>query len=256
MKKTTVQYQTKNRFTPEGAGTSSLKVKAQRFHDAYSQVRSDRTVPLEFATKLHEALETWAIMKMGREKLRYMKVAFQSFVVLCTIQKLQTNHDMGQIVKEVPVQFPLHLRKKRTDFTELIPDHFRLAGEYEQVRAAVGSAKRKATSDAHVKLLLREILRDPATSQLPDNFEKKLAGYELGTTPSKIALDYVGSKNGTSGANIKKIVRRVGRGDLMFASLGKHLRKTYLPNDGVLKYLLDPSLSREEIEDLRRTQKE
>jgi len=204
----------------------SFKAMAQAFSDAHARVSSDPAVYAAIQTKIYDALAGWAIVKMGPKRSQYTAIAVRNFGILCAQIVANTGRDVRDVAEEALFEFPLHLNKKRSAFTDQIPDIYLTAAEYEEVLGNVRSAKAKTKTHAALRLSLAEILKP-----LPRNFEKKLSNYYRSTSPSRIALDYVGCKHGVTGAKIKKLLVLARDPDRMSQSLRKYLQRSYLPKN-------------------------
>jgi len=220
--------------TKKSASTVSLASRAETFINAWDRITSDPRTYAALQRKWADALCSWAIMKMGTKRSQYVQEAHRDFAVLCALRLIATNQSLEKVVDEVRYEFPLHLTKKRTGFTESIRDLILIAAEYERVCEVVKLARTNIRSAAQFKLNLREkLLRfavDEELEPMPEfKLEKLLEHYNLRTLPSQIAVDYVGKRRGISGANIKKLLVVARNPDRMQKSLGKYLKSTYLP---------------------------
>lgn len=215
----------------------SLESQAQAFADAYNRVTSDPAFFKAIQKKFFEAMLAWAFMKMGQEREQYSREAHRDFAVLCALRVLATNGSVEQIVNEVPFELPLKLTRKRTGFTELLPQLHAIAAEYEKVFEVAKSAKDNVRAAAQFRLNLREKLERFAEEEelkpvlTRDRLDALIENYNLLTPPSKVAVDYVGRRWGTSGANIKKLLVFVRNPERMREALGKYLKRAYLPPD-------------------------
>lgn len=220
--------------TKKSASTVSLASRAETFINAWDRITSDPNTYAAIHRKWVDALCSWAIMKMGTKRSQYVQEAHRDFAVLCALRLIATNQSIEKVVDEVGYEFPLQITKKRTGFTEFLPDLVQIAAEYERVCEVVNLAKTNMKTAAQFRLNLREkLLRFAVDEKLKPMPQKKLEGllenYHLRTLPSQIAVDYVGKRRGTSGANIKKLLVVARNPDRLRTSLGKYLKNTYLP---------------------------
>jgi len=220
--------------TKQSPSTVSLASRAETFIYARDRITSDPNTFVAIERKLADALCSWAIMKMGTKRSKYVEEAYRDFVVLCALRLIATNQSIEKVVDEVLFEFPLRLTKKRTGFTGFLPELVQIAAEYERLCEVVNLAKTNMKTGAQFRLNLREkLLRfavDEKLEPMPQKkLEKLLENYHLRTLPSQIAVDYVGKRRGVSGANIKKLLVVARNPDRLRTSLGKYLKTTYLP---------------------------
>ena len=215
----------------EGRSPDVWEKKAAEFGDIYKGVRSNRVVHDAMVKKTSAALQVWAIVKMGKNRDKYLRDALDVFYVMIALNAAQSGKSLEQAAEECPLQFRLSLSKKRAGFIERIPEFVSYMKEYEAVRRVVESAKSNAASNGHFRLLLRETLPKP----LPRQFEKKLQSYFFkNTKPSAVAQDYVGCVHGVSPAAVKKFVDLARHEKHVFPKLYQELLKSYLANPAKL----------------------
>lgn len=223
--------------TDETISIESLESRAQAFADAYGRVTSDPAVFSAIEKKFFEAVFSWALMKMGLKRQQYLLEAHRDFAVLCALRLLATNRKIEDIANEVPFELPLKLTRKRTGFIELLPQLYAIAAEYEKVREVADSARANVRAAAQFRYnLLAKLERFAEEEELKpvltrDRLDALIKNYHLRTQPSQIAIDYVGKRWGTSGANVKKLLVLVRNPSRMEEALGKYLKRTYLPPD-------------------------
>jgi len=218
---------------PEGP----LQARARAFSDLYEQATSSPAVRLVIAEKLWEAVNAWAIMKMGLKRKQYLAEGMRDFAILCTLRAMLTGQKIEEVVKGVNFELPLKLTGKRAGFTELLPGLYTTAWEYERVCEIARSAKINVRTSVQFRLNLRGKLErfaeeeklQPALTR--ERIEALIKDYHLKTQPSDIATAYVGKRLGTSPANVKKLIGLVRDPARVNDEIFKHLTKRYLPPD-------------------------
>jgi len=212
-----------------------LQARARAFSNLYQQATSSPAVLLVIVDKLWEAVNAWAIMKMGLKRNQYLAEDMRDFAILCTLRALLTGQKIEEVVKGVNFELPLKLTGKRAGFTELLPGLYTTAWEYEMVCSVVKQAKSGAWNAPQFRYTLRERLEGFAEEQklkplARDKLEALLKPVGLRTPPSQIAAAYVGKRHATSPANIKKLVGIV-RDPTLKNMLGKYLKRHYRSPD-------------------------
>jgi len=139
-------------------------------------------------SKFELAIFTWAIAKMGKDRDKYIKLAWEDFLTNLALSGLFEVWDSGKFfpfVEEIPIIIPRNLNKK-----EIIPfaehDPSQVQSEYNRILAELSKIKKKKWNNSAALLMsLKDKLPGLPEARLKKCVERKA---------SDIALDYIAWK--------------------------------------------------------------